>query len=62
MLLCVKRTPSPNLHKFISFLFSIPCNSAHIESVFATMKHLYSDKRKRMSKELIAAELKIRLN
>jgi hypothetical protein len=34
----------------------------HMSSVFSTRKHLYNDKRNRMSTELIAAELKIRLN
>ncbi|CAF1516743.1 unnamed protein product [Rotaria sordida] len=62
MLLSVKPIPSPNLHKFISFLFSIPCSNAYVESVFSIMKHLFDDKRNRMSTELIAAELKIRLN
>ncbi len=62
MLLSIKSTPSPNLHKFISFLFSIPCSNAFVESVFSIMKHLWDDKRNRMSTELVAAELKIRLN
>ncbi len=62
MLLSIKPTPSPNLHKFISFLFSIPCSNAYVEGVFSIMKHLYDDQRNRMSTELIAAELKIRLN
>lgn len=62
MLLSVKFTPSPNPYKFISFLFSIPCSNAYVESVFSTMKHLCDDNRNRMSTELIAAEWKIRLN
>ncbi|CAF3372842.1 unnamed protein product [Rotaria sp. Silwood2] len=62
MLLSVKPTPSPNLHKFICFLFSIPCSNAYVESVFSIMKHLNDDKRNRMSTELIRAELQIRLN
>ncbi len=62
MLLSFKPTPSPNLHIFISFLFSISCSNAYVESVFSIMKHLYDDKRNRMSTEPIAAELKIRLN
>ncbi len=62
MLLSVKPTPSPNLYKFISFIFSIPCSNAYVESVFSIMKHLYDDQRNRMSTERIAAELKIRLN
>ncbi len=33
-----------------------------MSSVFSTMKHLYNDKRNRMSTKLIVAELKIRLN
>jgi hypothetical protein len=33
-----------------------------VESVFSIMKHLWDDKRNRMSTELVAAELKIRLN
>jgi hypothetical protein len=62
MLLSVTPTPSPNLHKLICFLFSIPCSNAYVESVFSTMKHLFDDKRNRMSTELIRAELQIRLN
>jgi hypothetical protein len=62
MLLSVKSTPLPNFYKFISFLFSILCSNAYVESVFSTLKHLCDDKRNRMSTELIAAELKIRLN
>jgi hypothetical protein len=62
MLLSVKSTTSPNLHKFICFLFSIPCSNAYVESVFSTMKHLFDDRRNRMSTELIRAELQIRLN
>ena len=42
--------------------FSIPCSNAYVESVFSSMKDLFNDKRNRMSTELIAAELKIRLN
>ena len=34
MLLSVKSTPSPNLHKLICFLFSIPCSNAFVESIF----------------------------
>ncbi len=33
-----------------------------MESVFSKLKHLYDDKRNRMSTELIRAELQIRLN
>ncbi|CAF1359389.1 unnamed protein product [Rotaria magnacalcarata] len=62
MLLSIKLTPSPNLHKLICFLFSIPCSNAFVESVFSAMKHLYDDKRNRMSTKLVAAELKIRFN
>jgi len=62
MLLSIKSTPSPNLHKLICFLFSIPCSNAFVESVFSAMKHLYDDKRNRMSMKLVAAELKIRFN
>ncbi|CAF3640460.1 unnamed protein product, partial [Rotaria socialis] len=62
MILSVKPTLSPNLHQFICFLFSIPCSNAYVESVFSIMKHLYDDKRNRMSTELIQAELQIRLN
>jgi hypothetical protein len=61
MLSSIKPTPSSNLHKFI-FYFSIPCSNAFVESIFSTMKHLYDDKRNRLSTKLIAAELKIRLN
>ena len=61
MLLHVKPTPS-NLHKFISFLFSIPWNNAYGESAFSPMRQLYDDQKSRISTELIAAELKSRLN
>ncbi|CAF2955561.1 unnamed protein product [Rotaria sp. Silwood2] len=62
MLLYIKSTLSPNLHQFISFLFSIPCSYTCVESVFLTMKYLSNDKRNRMSTELITTELKARLN
>ncbi|CAF1463507.1 unnamed protein product [Rotaria sp. Silwood1] len=44
MLLSIKPTSSPNLHKLVCFLFSIPCSNAFVESVFSAMKHLYDDK------------------
>ena len=62
MFLSIKPTPSPNLHKLICFLFSIPCSNAFVESVFSAMKHLYDDKRNRMSMKLVAVELKFRFN
>jgi hypothetical protein len=34
IILSVKPTPSPNLQKFIYFLFSISCSNAYVESVF----------------------------
>ncbi|CAM4743742.1 unnamed protein product [Rotaria magnacalcarata] len=46
----------------IGDLISIPCSNAFVESVFSAMKHLYDDKRNRMSMKLAAAELKIRFN
>ncbi len=61
MLLSVESTSSSNLHKFISFLFSIPCSNSYVESVFFN-NETYDDTRNRMSTELIEAELKIRLN
>ncbi|UJR18258.1 hypothetical protein I4U23_005161 [Adineta vaga] len=62
ILLSIKSTPSPNLHKLICFLFSFPCSNAFVESVSSAMKHLFDDKRNRMSTKLVAAELKIRFN
>jgi hypothetical protein len=53
---------SPNLRKLVSFLYSLPCSNAYVESVFSQMKHLWNDTRNRMTTELISAELKIRLN
>ncbi len=53
---------SPNFKKLVCFLFSLPCSNAYVESAFSQLKHLYNDKRNRMTTELISAELKIRLN
>jgi hypothetical protein len=61
MLLSIKPTPSSNLQQSIFFIFN-PCSNAYVESVFLSMKDLYNDKRNFMSTELIASELKIRLN
>jgi len=55
-------TQSPNFNKLISFLYSLPCSNAYVESAFSQLKHLCNDKRNRMTIELISAELKIRLN
>jgi hypothetical protein len=55
-------TEAPNFKKLVSFLYSLPCSNAYVESVFSQMKHLFNDKRNRMTVELISAELKIRLN
>ncbi|CAF2103291.1 unnamed protein product [Rotaria magnacalcarata] len=44
----------------IGDLISIPCSNAFVKGVFSSMKHLYDDKRNRMSMKLVAAELKIR--
>ncbi|CAF1396996.1 unnamed protein product [Rotaria sp. Silwood1] len=55
-------TESPNFKKLICFLYSLPCSNAFVESVFSQMKHLLNDRRKRMTNELVSAELKIRFN
>jgi hypothetical protein len=62
MLLAVNATPTPNMKKLISFLYSIPASNAYVESIFSEMKHLLNDYRNRMSMDLIAAELQIRRN
>jgi hypothetical protein len=62
MLLAVNPTPTPNMKKLISFLYSIPASNAYVESVFSEMKHLFSDCRNRMSVDSITAELQIRRN
>ena len=53
---------SPNFKKLVSFLYSLPCSNAYVESVFSQMKHLFNNTRNRMTTELVSAELKIRLN
>ena len=55
-------TQAPNFKKLICFLYSLPASNSFVESVFSQMKHLFNDKRNRMSTELISAELKVRLN
>ncbi len=46
---------------FLSFIYSLPCSNADVELVFPQMKHLFSDRRKRMTTESVSVELKIPL-
>lgn len=61
-LLNVNPSPTPNMKKIISYIFSIPCSNSYVETIFSHMKHLWSDYRNRMDIELVSAELKIRMN
>jgi len=51
-----------NMKKIFSYVFSIPCSNAHVESIFSNMKHLWSDYRNRMDIDLVAPELEIHMN
>ena len=55
-------TQAPNFKKLICFLYSLPASNSYVESVFSQVKHLFNDKRNRVSTELISAELKVCLN
>ncbi|CAF3251972.1 unnamed protein product [Rotaria sp. Silwood2] len=61
-LLSMSPNSTPNMKKIISYIFSIPCANAYVETIFSHMKHLWSDYRSRMDIELVDAELKIRMN
>ncbi|CAF4370412.1 unnamed protein product, partial [Rotaria magnacalcarata] len=61
-LLNIRPNTTPNMKLIISYVFSIPCSNAYVESIFSHMNHLWSDYRNRMDIELVAAELKIRKN
>ncbi|CAF2210525.1 unnamed protein product [Rotaria magnacalcarata] len=50
------------MHKIISYVYSIPCSDAFVEGVFSHMKSAWTVSRNFMANETIAAELKIRLN
>ncbi|CAF1655930.1 unnamed protein product, partial [Adineta ricciae] len=50
------------MHKIVSYVFSIPCSNAFVEGVFSHMKNAWTASRNLMANETIAAELKIRLN
>ncbi|CAM4906240.1 unnamed protein product [Rotaria socialis] len=50
------------MHKIISYVYSIPCSNAFVEGVFSHMKSAWTASRNSMVNETIAAELKIRLN
>ena len=61
-LLNVNGNTTPNMTKIVSYLFSIPCSNAFVESIFSKMKHSWTHYRNKMYLELVAAELKIRTN
>ena len=54
--------PQFEMHKIISYVYSIPCSNAFVEAVFSHMKSAWTASRNSMVNETIAAELKIRLN
>ena len=62
MLFAVNETPTPNMKKLISFLYSMPASNAYVECIFSDMKLLLNDSRNRMSVESMTAELQIRRN
>ncbi|CAF3633183.1 unnamed protein product, partial [Rotaria sordida] len=62
MLLAINATPTPNMKKLISFLYSIPASNAYVEGIFSEMKHLLNDFRNQMTSDSVAAELQIRRN
>jgi hypothetical protein len=61
-LLNMNGNTTPNMTKIVSYLFSIPCSNAFVESIFSKMKHSWTDYRNKMDVTLVAAELKIRTN
>ncbi|CAF1553526.1 unnamed protein product [Didymodactylos carnosus] len=61
-LLNVNGNTTPNMTKIVSYLFSIPCSNAFVESIFSKMKHSWTDYRNKMDVQLMAAELKLRTN
>ncbi|CAF1517367.1 unnamed protein product [Rotaria sordida] len=62
MLLAINATPTPNMKKLISFLYSIPASNAYVEGIFSEMKHLLNDFHNRITSDSVAAELQIRRN
>ena len=62
MLFAVSVTPTPNMKKLISFLYSMPASTAYVECIFSGIKHLLNESRGRISVESITAELQIRRN
>ena len=53
---------APNLRKLVEFVFAIPASNAYCESIFSHMNYLWNDNRNRMTHDLVAAELKIKMN
>ena len=51
-----------NFQRLVSYALSIPCSNAYVEGIFSQMKHCWTASRNLMSKELVSAELKIRMN
>ncbi|CAF1319880.1 unnamed protein product [Rotaria magnacalcarata] len=50
------------MYKIISYVYSIPCSNAFVKGVFSHMKSAWTASCNLMANEMIAAELKIRLN
>ncbi|CAF3979522.1 unnamed protein product, partial [Rotaria magnacalcarata] len=48
--------------QLVSYVYAIPCSNAFTKGVFSHMKHLWKNSRSSMLSEIVAAELKIRLN
>lgn len=52
----------PNLRKLVEFVFAIPASNSYCESIFIHMKYLCNSNRNCMKHDLVAAELKIKMN
>ena len=62
MSFAVNATPTPNMKKLVSFLYSMSVSNAYVEYIFSDMKYLLNDSHNRMSVESITAGLQIRRN
>ena len=58
----VNDNTSPNMRKIVSYLFSILCSNAFVESSFSRMKHSWTHYRDKMSVVHVDAELKLETN